>query len=235
MSKYTWVIPIKNATDLASRRAMEKILDESPWAPIRIVQSDNGGSFLGVFHEMLIGRGIKHIYSQAARIMSNGVVERQNGVIARALFLNMRASGTTNWADILPRIVDNLNHARSYSTGKVPYEVLRGEGAHVEALRQEVGERIQARAAKVFGGKGNILAVGQVVRKLRPKARLDKPSKVGFWSAERFRVVAVVPPPRRLANLQPYYKLSTYDGREMVKGTLPRSDLLAIPDTSCRG
>jgi transposase InsO family protein len=49
--------------------------------PVRIVQTDNGSEFLGVFHEWVIAQGTPHqfIYPHSPRI--NGVVERFNRTV----------------------------------------------------------------------------------------------------------------------------------------------------------
>ena len=65
-------IDSNNASDF-----LERVLNFfSGYRQVRYVQTDNGSEFMGKFEKILQDRGIKHVYSQAARPYQNGRVER---------------------------------------------------------------------------------------------------------------------------------------------------------------
>jgi hypothetical protein len=106
--------------------------------PNRII-TDNGTQFTGgVFQDFCEDFGIKICYASAAHPMSNGKVERANGMVLQGIkarvFDRLRPYAG-KWVDQLPSVLWSLHTTPSRATGQSPFYLVYGAEA---MLRSEV-------------------------------------------------------------------------------------------------
>lgn len=115
-SKYAWVIPITNKrSNTVSRAFLDQIYAEYPCS---IVQSDNGPEFNGITDNV-----DKHIKIPPYSPQVNGQIERFNGTIKRMIYLHMTESGTREYVNELPQMVEEYNDTVHSTHGFTPEQV----------------------------------------------------------------------------------------------------------------
>jgi len=70
-----WIVEMRTARVCA--RFLLRLLQDSPH-PVHAIQTDNGGEFMGAFHDTALSLGLKHFYAWTRCPDMNGVVERFN-------------------------------------------------------------------------------------------------------------------------------------------------------------
>ena len=120
LSKYAWVVPLKNKTGAEQKRAFESILKEGR-KPLRL-QTDKGREFYyKTFQEYLKQKGVSHFGTQSDTKAS--VVERFNKTIKKRLYRALTANVTLKYLDFLPDLVKGYNASVHNATGIAPKNV----------------------------------------------------------------------------------------------------------------
>ena len=120
LSKYAWVVPMKNKTGAEQKRAFESILKEGR-KPLRL-QTDKGSEFYNKsFQEYLAQQNITHFNTQSDTKAS--VVERFNKTLKQRLYRALTANATLKYLDFLPDLVKGYNASVHNATGIAPKNV----------------------------------------------------------------------------------------------------------------
>ena len=120
LSKYAWVVPMKNKTGAEQKRALESILKEGR-KPLRL-QTDKESEFYNrSFQEYFKQKGINHFSIQSDTKAS--VVERFNKTIKQRLYRALTANATLKYLDFLPDLVKGYYASVHNATGIAPKNV----------------------------------------------------------------------------------------------------------------
>ena len=142
---------------------------------IRIIQTDKGSEFLGVFRDYLIaknrrsgGQYYKHILSFTGRSQSSSIVERVNGTLKR-LVVKILGNLERDWRPALEAATEIYN-SNYHSTIKTSPDSVGGMDA---AALKKIKDRIYDRAAKRKTIVNQVHKVGDYVR-----LKIHKPKKL---------------------------------------------------------
>ena len=209
-SKYAWVLPLKNKTDVAVADAFEEIFEtQHPKA----LQTDNGAEFVNRKLDLLTQKyGIHHITSKPYNPRANGAVERFNKTFKHLLAKFMVHFNTKHYLDALPKLVDNYNTTVHDTTGYTPKEVHESGN---DEIMDNVHDKIEKRALKWMERTDRLpletVRVGDYVRlrsdtnKEVRKNRAFRKSYEKQWSDELYKVVDIIY--AKLATQPDIYKL----------------------------
>ena len=142
---------------------------------IRIIQTDKGSEFLGVFRDYLIernrrekGQYYKHILSFTGRSQSSSLVERVNGTIKR-LVVKILGDLEKDWRPTLEAAIEVYN-SNYHSTIKVSPDSVGGMDA---AGLKKIKDRIYDRAKRRHTVVRQEFKTGDYVR-----LKIQKPKKL---------------------------------------------------------
>ncbi|KAJ3028480.1 hypothetical protein HDV00_010370 [Rhizophlyctis rosea] len=140
----------------------------------------------------------------------------------------MKAKGTQDWVTLLPGVVNMINQTITFATGKTPDDIENDESIH-----EAVGESIQAKANKRYKGKASPTESLEADDYVRWRLTYDyhkirKGSKEGYWRPEMYQIVKVFKN-RKNPNITDSYKIMNVETEEIVKGLIPRGELMKVP------
>ena len=212
LSKYAWVVPVKNKTDTAVTQAFENVLRQGR-KPKRL-QTDLGKDFYNApFRRMLEREGIQHFSTHADAKAS--IVECFNRTLNR-MYRYLTARNTRTYLNVLPQLLNEYNQTRHQSIGMAPRDVTdHNEGVVWPKL---YGKRLKRRPRPK-------LKVGDRVH-LSKKHRPFKKGYLPGWTEEVFIVRRVVRGPVVT------YQLEEWDGTPLVF-TSKMSKTLPCQTTLC--
>ena len=212
LSKYAWVVPMKNKTGAEQKRAFESILQQGH-KPLRL-QTDKGSEFFNKpFQEYLQARKINHFNTESDTKAS--VVVRFNRTLKQRLFRALSANATLKYLDFLPALVRGYNASVHHATGVAPKNVtMYNDG--------QVWKRLYSK--KLFGVSSHTkkpkFQVGDKVM-LSKVRRVFKKGYLPSWTEEIFTVDRVLDTPL------PSYKIKEYDDTP-IKGTFYEEELQKV-------
>lgn len=149
-SKYAWALPVKRLGNTYEVFRDHLASIDSNQRPT-VLQTDNGEEFTsGVFQNVLREYKIKHTTSKSHTPQSQGIIERFNGTIKRAIGLHFTEKSTKRYIDVLQDLVDAYNSARHRSTGQAPKDIAKNT--------VESAEQIQSAKRKLNTRKNRLLA-----------------------------------------------------------------------------
>lgn len=201
-SKYIFAEPVKRKFPENVLPALKNIIKEIEQLGLdkpALIQSDNGGEFLGVVDDYLKQQGIKHILSTSHNPRSQAVVERSNGTLKRMIGRWMTDNATRRWTDVLPDIIENYNNSYHSTIRMTPKQALLGD----EKTERKVYGRLKKAANKLERRLKTQpqLKIGDYVRLSLVKedhnerklyqSGFRKTGSVVNWSKEIFKVVGV--------------------------------------------
>lgn len=108
-SRKIWLRALKDKTAKLSRDALQNIIETADVKP-DMIQTDNGGEFLGEFAEYCEENEIKHIFSTSYTPNDNAIVERSNKEVRKIIRAIMIENINTKWDTILPSVEENINN-----------------------------------------------------------------------------------------------------------------------------
>ena len=218
LSKYAWVVPMKNKTGSEQKRAFETILKENR-KPVQL-QTDKGSEFYNkTFSDYLKDENIHHFSTQGDT--KAATVERFNRTLKERMYRAFTANNTLSYLDMLPELVSSYNASRHRSIGMAPQDV--NTTNDVQVWNTLYGKRLRRSPKHKF-------RVGDKVRLSKVRRAFKKGYLLG-WTEEIFVIV-------RVLNLSvPAYKLNEYDGTplegtfyepEMQKVNVSEDDLFRV-------
>ena len=196
LSKYAWVIPLKDKTADTLVEAFKRILKESKRKPEKI-HSDRGSEFVNKKFQALLKKeniGFYHTFNETkAR-----VVERFNRTLKQRMYRYFSMASTKTYIDVLPKLVNAYNNSFHRSIQRIPASVNKDN-------EDEVWITLYGNQPPQKGYEFN---VGDKVRISKLKKLFDK-GYLPNWSEEIFTIS------KRIPRNPPVYKLKEYDGDEL--------------------
>lgn len=210
LSKYAWVVPLKNKTGKEVVKAFERILKTSQRKPQNL-QTDKGKEFYnGLMQQWLKKEGIYHFSTEGDAKAS--VVERFNRTLKGRMYRYFTAANTMKYVNVLQDLVNQYNADRHRSIGMAPQDVT------IQNERQ-VWQTLYGKRLRKIQKHGD-LREGDRVR-LSERIRPFKKGYLPQWTEEVFAVKKVVPGPVLT------YKIEELDGTPL-KGTFYKEDLQKV-------
>jgi transposase InsO family protein len=128
-SSKVWARKLVNMTAVGVRNRFREICEQAQTTP-KILQTDNGTEFRGIFTEYINQFNREHPQEQIERVFSlpyspttQGKVERMNGELRRKIKEGFIRNNNLNWVDHLEEYVDNINNQRHGTTQYTPNEL----------------------------------------------------------------------------------------------------------------
>ena len=197
LSKYAWVVPLKDKTGQSLRDAFEVIFKKDGRVPERL-QTDAGKKFLNYnFQKYLTTKNVRHFatYNETKA----QIVERFNRTLKNRMWRYFTYSNSRRYLAILPALVKSYNKAYHRSIGTAPERVTQINAQ--EIWHRLYGKDFVKRSAQVrFKFK-----VGDKVRISKKKGTFEK-GYLPNWTEEVFSIA------QRLRRIPPVYRLKEYDG-----------------------
>jgi transposase InsO family protein len=208
LSKYAWVIPIKNKSAPTLVAAFKRILDNSDRKPDK-VHSDRGSEFTNrLFQSFLKEKniGFYHTFND----VKASIVERFNRTIQQRIYRYFTWKGTLKYLDALPEIVDAYNNSYHRSIKRTPASVNKNNDDDVWMT--------------LYGNpppkRGYAFNIGDPVRISKSKKLFEK-GYLPNWSEEVFKIS------KRIPRNPPVYKLTEFDG-DVLEGTFYEQELQRV-------
>ena len=215
LSKFAWVVPLKNKKYHTLINAFQEILKTAQTAPAppggstrltpKYIWSDQGSEFTNKeMTRFLEPIKVYHTFSEHKA----SPIERFNRTLKNRMWYKMTKHETKNWIGRLPKIVNLYNHTIHNTTGMKPYKAIKHEKTLLKLQRQ--------RSKKLPSSKPK-LSIGDIVRLAVTKGSFSKGYEAN-WSKELFRIAGII-----------YSKPVTYEvedlNNEPVKGSFYEQEL----------
>jgi len=226
-SRKVYARAIKDKRSQTVLQAFRDIRNENPNMKVSRIISDQGGEFKEAFHDYLVSERITHTYTKAGHPWSNTFAEKAVGLLKRNIFMFMKANDRKDWPDFYRQLVDNHNGNFNFGIKDTPDIVDAAASTNADPA-VKAARVIKNRAEKAVSTKGDVLKVGDLVRKLKKHtyATITKPSKVGYFNKTLYVVVRVTK--SKYSNVAPSYKIRKVGSHEMMEGLFARWQLLKV-------
>lgn len=195
LSKYAWVVPLKDKTGSSVVNAFKKIFKERT---CRKLFTDAGKEFLNAkFQSLLKSKGI--IFFTSRNETKVATIERFNRTLMSKMWRYFTATGQKRYIDVLPKLVHSYNGSKHASIGVAP--------ASVNAMNAETVWRklYKFRDAK----KTPKYQIGDLVRISKAKKTFEKGYKTN-WTKEVFEIKRVHP------KTLPEYSIQDLNGEDIL-------------------
>lgn len=128
LSKYVWVCPLQNKTNVSIVKAFESLFEKTDRRPLTI-QSDNGKEFVGkIVKDYLKKNDINFRVTRNPDVKA-AIVERFNRTLKSKMFRYFTFANTRKYVDVLQNFVDSYNKT-VHSTIKMRPIDVNHENAH---------------------------------------------------------------------------------------------------------
>ena len=202
LSKYAWVVPLKNKTSNCIVEGFKKILKEGR-VP-QMLHTDKGSEFLNKdFQKFLKHRDISFFTTENETKAC--IVERFNRTLKTKMWRYFTFANTFKYMDVLTKLVQAYNNSVHSSIRMKPAEV--NIENQKQALDNLYGKRRGVRKRKT-GSRRFKFQMGDQVRISNSKLKFEK----GYektWSQELFTISA------RIGRPLPVYRVRDYNGEEL--------------------
>ncbi|KAJ8034802.1 hypothetical protein HOLleu_21801 [Holothuria leucospilota] len=207
LSKFAWVIPLKNKSGRTLLQAVKKIL--SSGRKPQQIHTDRGTEFVNkLLQKYLKDKGI-HFFTTNNETKAS-VVERFNRTLKSKMWKYFTHRNTLKYIDILPNLVKGYNHSYHRSIKLRPVEVTKD---NEDRVWRTLYPGINIKASFKFN-------VGDRVRISKSKLKFEK-GYLPNWSEEIFIIV------KRKGKPVPVYKLTDWGG-EPIEGNFYESELQKV-------
>ena len=211
LSKFLWVVPLKNKTGTEMVRAFQVILTRGR-KPIQL-QTDQGKEFYNKTMDTFLKEKKIHLFSTEGDDKA-AIAERVNRTLKERIYRYLTSADTLRYENVLQAIVRGYNRSKHRSIGMAPKDV-------TFANEKTVWKRLYGKPMKRIRPH---FQRGDRVR-LNEKHRVFKKGYLPGWTEEVFLVDKVNKTP------VPTYRVKEWDGTP-VRGTFYNEDLqkVTIPD-----
>ena len=208
LSKYAWVVPIKQKSGKEMIRGLKEIIKQDGRQPLRI-QSDQGREFTN--KELLSAFKSIHFFTTRNAETKASIVERFQRTLKGRMWRYFTRQKTRRYVDILPDLVYAYNHSYHRSIKRAPAEV--NSSNVLEVWKTLYDKKISLKKPKFKDGDR--------VRISKAKRTFEK-GYLPNWTREIFKVS------RLIQESVPYrYKVKDFNGEEL-EGTFYESELQKV-------
>jgi len=211
LSRYIWAIPIKRKTGEQTAEAMQKILNQGriPWR----LCTDRGREFKNQSFQTLMHKYDIQYFNATSPDVKAGMAEIYIRHLKNRIYRYFTKMKTFCYLDVLPRIVDSMNHSVCRTTGMAPIDVNQ---ENAESLWQKLyGKPVEKRK---FHFKE-----GDKVRITKEKHKLSK----GYLPNFTHEVFVIN---KCLDRSPPTYRLNDLSSEE-IEGVFYEPELVHIIDS----
>ena len=208
LSKYAWVVPLKDKTGKSLVEAFT-IIFKSGRRPIRL-QTDKGTEFTNRVFQKFLREHDVHFFTTHNEETKASVVERFNRTLKTKMWKFFTHKETLTYLDVLDDMMDSYNHTVHRSTGMPPADV-------TWANQTTVAKRLYGRSGPVKKCK---FLPGDRVRLVKSK-RAFKKGYLPSWTEELFTVV-------RCRETRPPVYVVKDDHGEELEGTFYAEELQKV-------
>lgn len=181
LSKYAWVLPLYNKTNIAIKKAFEELFEKTDRRPV-MIQSDSGKEFMcKIVQDFFKDNDIQFRRVRNPDVKA-AVIERFNRNLKTRMFRYFTFSNTKRYIDVLQKLVDAYNHTK-HSSIKIEPASVTLENAHIALRNLRKKYKPVERKAKY--------KVNQQVRISRKRGVFEKGYEAG-WSEEVFTIARVL-------------------------------------------
>ena len=212
LSKYAWVVPIKNKTGSATAEAFAKIFKKG--RKPQYLRTDAGKEFENSVVQKLLKKHNVHHFT-AKNVVKAAVVERFNRTLRAKMWKYFHSTGKRKYVDVLPDLVKSYNGAVHSTIRVTPDSVTPYNGEDV--WRTLYGHLLKKKPAENVKFKK-----GDLVRISKAKGTFEKGYKTN-WVEETFTINNVFA--GRVG--RPRYELLDANG-EVLIGTFKHEELQKI-------
>jgi hypothetical protein len=211
LSKFAWVIPLRNKTGAEQIKAFTKIFSESNRKPVKL-RTDKGGEFLGgKFQEFLKKENIESFTSNNE--VKAAIVERFNKTLKTKMWKYFTKNNTLVYKPVLQKLVNSYNNTWHRSIKRQPNSVNETNAWKVWRTLYAT-EKTSMKDAK-FRFK-----IGDKVRISKSKMVFEK-GYLPNWTTEIFTIK------KRIKSNPPLYIIEDYNG-EIIKGSFYETELQKV-------
>ena len=182
LSKFTWVVPLRNKSPKEVTKAFAKALQQSGQIPLTI-QSDDGHEFKNATFRALLKKHQIHLFFTKGDTKA-AVVERFNRTFKQRLYRYLTAANTLLYLDVLPALVKGYYSTTHRGIKMSPKDVNAKNERQVWLSLYR--KRIKAKRQK------SIFQVGDRVRLGKNQKVFDK-SYLPQWTEQVLLVSQVIP------------------------------------------
>jgi len=207
LSRYAWVVPLKDKTAAECSKAFKIILDDG-YRPFRLY-TDMGSEFMASFKNLMKKHDIMHIMTTNTETKC-AMVERYIRTLKHRLWKAFYHQKTYRYVEILPQIVDAINNTHHTTIKCTPASVNRTNASELRAM-------LYPRKVTTVKFK---YKVGDMVRISYLRGVFVK-GYTGTFTKELFVVVKCIP------RTPPVYILKDLDD-EIVKGTFYEHEMVKV-------
>ena len=213
LSKYVWVVPLKNKTSKDIVGAFKKILKDGRTP--QMLHTDKGSEFMNrEFQRYLKSQNISFFTTENETKAC--IVERFNRTLKTKMWRYFTFARSYRYLDVLSKLVKGYNHTVHSSIRMKPKDV------SIENQRQ-VLDTLYGKRRKKAKRKRFKFQIGDQVRISKSKMRFEKGYEAN-WSEEIFTVCA------RLKRTLPVYRIKDYNDEEL-RGTFYEYELQKVTKT----
>ena len=182
-SRYTWLRPLKNKTQKATKNAFLDIFSKG-YRPTKAIYTDQGSEFLNKSLRALLNENNIHIYSTFGENKSM-IAERNIRSLKLILYRYFTATNDTKWVGVLPELETRFNKRIHKKLKMTPTDARKGENNYFVFKRN-------LKKLKNKKPQNNVhFKIGDEVRISKTRGIFHK-SYLPSWSEEVFKVVKVL-------------------------------------------
>ena len=181
LSKYAWVVPIKNKTGVATSEAFAKIFKKGR-VP-RYLRTDAGKEFENSVVQKTLKKNKVHHFT-AKNTVKAAIVERFNRTLRAKMWKYFHSTGKRKYVDVLPDLVKSYNGAVHSTIRVTPDSVTEYNG-------EEVWRTLYGHLLKKKHGDRAKFTKGDLVRISKAKGTFEKGYKTN-WVEEPFIINKVL-------------------------------------------
>ena len=214
LSKYAWVVPLKDKSATTMVSAFRDIFSESR-KPFYL-QTDLGKEFVNAQVQRLLKDKGVHFFTTHNQETKAQIVERFLRTFKGRMWKYFTHANTYTYTDVLDQLVNSYNHSYHRSIGMAPAQVTP-ENSEDVWQKLYYGEL----RGKIVPPK---FALGDLVR-ISKTRRVFRKGYEGNWSLELFRVIEVK------RTQPPTYRINDLNG-EVIEGTFYHEELQHVGELS---
>lgn len=209
-SKYAWVVPLKNKSGPAVKKALATVFDEGRIP--KNLQTDDGTDFYNKDVRTLLEKHKINHYSVYSHLKAS-IIERWNRTYKTVMWKEFSMNGSYRWIDIAQSLCDDYNNSFHHTIKMKPIDVNK---SHEERLLREVFKIDEPNIVKPK------FHVGQHVRISKYKHVFEK-GYTPNWTTEIFKIAQI-----RYTNPETY--LLTDSQGNPIKGGFYKYELQSVSD-----